>query len=286
MNKKSINNILYVIIAILSVFIIVLSVYTICITLQNNNRVSTPNNNIDDNDNDSNIKEPENNNVDENKIISKLDNTKDWVYDANYNLPTNKESYYGYTDHTKLISASDLVVPYININSDNAKKANDEIFKLYSDLINTFNENLKEEIYFTLVDYKTYIDNSIVSIIITTESGGTDVLRYKYYTYSFNLENGKSLSYGDVYKIAGFNSSNINIEVKKAITNVMEERLADYPDKTDFDTFNNESITNYKNSVGNNTLKYFLSSKGELNIIVRLSIPAGMGYVDEIITIR
>lgn len=66
----------------------------------------------------------------------------------------------------------------------------------------------------------------------------------------------------------------------------MEERLADYPDKTDFDTFNNESITNYKNSVSNNTLKYFLSSKGELSIIVRLSIPAGMGYVDEIITIR
>lgn len=54
--------------------------------------------------------------------VSKLNSSKDWVYDADYNLPTNKESYYGFSDHSKLISASDLVVPYINIDSDDAKK--------------------------------------------------------------------------------------------------------------------------------------------------------------------
>ena len=55
--------------------------------------------------------------------VSKLNSSKDWVYDADYNLHTNKESYYGFSDHSKLISASDLVVPYINIDSDDAKKS-------------------------------------------------------------------------------------------------------------------------------------------------------------------
>ena len=64
------------------------------------------------------------------------------------------------------------------------------------------------------------------------------------------------------------------------------EYPSDYLDGTNFDTYNDESITNYKKSISDNALKYFLSSKGELSIIVRLSIPAGMGYVDKIIKIR
>lgn len=86
--------------------------------------------------------------------VSKLNSSKDWVYDADYDLPTNKESYYGFSDHSKLISASDLVVPYINIDSDDAKKANKEIYELYENLIKKFNENLKDEIWFTLVGIK------------------------------------------------------------------------------------------------------------------------------------
>ena len=117
--------------------------------------------------------------------ISKLDNSKEWVYDANYKLPTNKESYYGYVDHTKLISVSDLVVPYININSNDAARVNQEIYKLYVDLIDEFNKNLKEEVFFTLVNYKTYINDNIISIIITTESAGADISDYDYYTYNF-----------------------------------------------------------------------------------------------------
>ena len=135
-------------------------------------------------------------------------------------------------------------------------------------------------------NYTKYVNNDILSILLTLGIGTTDIVRPNYYIYNIDLKTGNKLSYKDVYKIAGFDSGNINIEVEKAITNVMKEKFADYPDETNFDTFNNESITNYKNSVSNNTLKYFLSSKGELSIIVRLNIPAGMGYVDEIITIR
>lgn len=68
----------------------------------------------------------------------------------------------------------------------------------------------------------------------------------------------------------------------------MKEELKgfEYPDGTNFDTYNDESITNYYKSIINGNLKYFLSNDKELNIIVRLSVPAGMGYSDKIITIR
>ena len=68
---------------------------------------------------------------------------KDWVYDADYELPTDVDSFYGYSDQSKLIQVSDLVVPYINIDSEDAKAANDEIYGIYENLIKEFNEDAK-----------------------------------------------------------------------------------------------------------------------------------------------
>lgn len=140
-------------------------------------------------------------------------------------------------------------------------------------------------------NYSKYTNNDILSVLLTLGIGATDIVRPNYYIYNINLKTGEKSSYKDVYSAAGFDSSNINDKVEKAITDAMKEELnnfeypSDYPEGTNFDTFNNESITNYKNSVGNNALKYFLSNDKKLNIIVRLSVPAGMGYVDKVITI-
>ena len=267
-NNKGVIALLIVIIIILSALCVLFATGTISF---NSNKV---------NDNDVNENINDNNNA---NSISKLDSSKEWVHDANYNLPTNKESYYGHSDHSKLIKASDLVVPYININSDDAKKTNQEIYKLYEDLINKFNENLKEEIWFTLVEYKTYTNNNIISVVITTESAGTDVPMYNYYTYSFNLETGKLLSYNDAYKIAGLNQGNITDKATQAVTNSLRK---EYSNGDDFDTYNNKSINNYKTSISNNTIKFFIDGNKKLNIIVTLEIPAGRGQFDTIITVE
>lgn len=285
MNKKSINNILYVIIAILSVFTIALNVYVLCITIQNDRQASTPNNGSNENHNLQNNNESNNtSNENENNVISKLYNTKDWVYDAEYEKNVNADSYS--TDYNTYY-AKDIVVPFININSSYATISNNEIKNVFNDAIKAYNKGINDKMtYVDKCNYNKYINNDVLSVLLTFGIGATDIVRPNYYIYNIDLKTGEKLSYKDVYTVAGFNSNDINIEVEKTITNVMKERLAEYHVGTDFDTYNNESITNYKNSVGNNTLKYFLSSKGELNIIVRLSIPAGMGYVDEIITIR
>lgn len=84
------NTILYLMIAILSVFTIVLNVYVLCITIENDRQAPTPNNGSNENHNSQNNNESNNtSNENENNVISKLDNTKDWVYDAEYKKNVN-----------------------------------------------------------------------------------------------------------------------------------------------------------------------------------------------------
>ena len=221
------------------------------------------------------------NNQDSSTVTLKADSAKDWVYDADYNLPTNKESYYGFSDHSRLVKASDLIVPYININSSDATKANQEIYKLYEQLINKFNENLKEEIWFTTVKYSTYVNNNIISVLITTETAGTDVPLYEYYTYNFNLENGKLLSYSEAYEKLGYNQNSIKDKAINAITNAMKEKY----NESDFNNYNNKSIDNYTTSVSDEKIKYYIDNNNKLNIIVTLVIPAGRGTFDTVIAL-
>ena len=129
------------------------------------------------------------------------------------------------------------------------------------------------------------VNNNNLSIVLTYGVGATDIVYPEYYTYNIDLKTGNQLSYEELYNIAGLNSSNINSKVEKAITKIIQDKLTD-DEKTNFNTYNDESINNYKNSVSNNTLKYFLSNDGKLNIIVKLSIPVGPGEFDTIITVE
>lgn len=234
------------------------------------------------NDNQNNNKENQNNNI-SNNSIAKLDNNKDWVYSANYTLSTDKESYT--TTSGELVSVKNLIVPYINIDTSEAKSVNTEIYKLYESLIDEYNIISKWENPASTIkaEYNTYINNDILSVIIITTITGTDVPLYKYYTYNFNLINGNLLSYEDVYKINGFNANNIDDKANQAITNYMKKEYSFIPD---FDTYNNMSISNYKASINNNKINFFIGENKKLNVIVTLNIPVGREEFDQIITIE
>lgn len=255
--------------------VIIIVILSILYVLFATETVNLKTNNIDNNKTNQNITDINSNG----NNISKLDNSKEWIYDANYKLPTNKED----NNYTNLINASNLVVPYINIDSADAKKANQEIYKLYEDLISMFNKDLKEEFSTVLAKYETYSNNDIISIIITTKFTGTDAPMYKHYTYNFNLVDGKLLSYNEIYKTAGLSENNITDKANQAITSTLSRK---YPNGDDFDTYNNKSINNYNTSVNNDTIKFFVDENKELNIIVTLEIPAGRGQFDTIITVK
>ena len=258
------------------------------------------NDNTDDEENNnSNLEDNQNSDTNTNGNNQfKVEISKDWVYDALYNLPTDKESYCITLDCIEMVYARDLIVPYVNINSNDAKVANQEIYELYEELIDIFNENSDYGIWYTDVEYDYYINDNILSVVITTSSGGTDVTRYRYYTYNFDLNTGNFTDYSEVYNVVDISSDDIDSLVADAITSIMEIKLDGlkdpltdtgdggyFPMGTNFDTFNNGSIDNYKTSVQDGTLKYFLDEDSKLNVIVTLLIPVGMGQFDTVITI-
>ena len=136
--------------------------------------------------------------------------------------------------------------------------------------------------WYNIASYKTYIKDNLLSILIMVESGGTDVEQYKYYTYNFNLDTLKEYSYEEAYKLAGFNSSNIDAMVEEAIKK--SERITQFEE--DITTYIEKSINNYINSVEDKSIKYFIDENNELNVIVKIELPIGRGEFDTIIKIK
>lgn len=263
MEKK--NTLLYVIITILCVLVLLLGGYIVYDKLEKN-------------DNELSDKKQ-----DENKNVTKLDDTRDWIYDAEYEKNVTANSYT--TVYNNTYYADDIKVPYINVNSTYAKRANNEISQVFDEAIKVYNDGLSNKTsYVDECNYKNYLNGNNLSVVLTYGVGSTDVVHPKYYTYNINLITGNELSYEEVYTLANISSTNIDSKIESAITSVLKERLKDT--KNDLSTCINESIDNYKASVNNNTLKYFLSENNKLNVVVKLSIPAGTGEFDTIITVE
>lgn len=207
---------------------------------------------------------------------------KPWVYDAEYDIPTDVESY---TTYNELIQVSDLVVPYINIDSPDAKAANEEIYGVYEELIDAFNECARtadeyEGAGYSVSDYEAYILDDAVSVLVTRTTGGTDVPWHDYYSYSFSPEDGRLLTYEEACEIAGITVEQAGETVKN---NIRESTLKDYPDVPDIENYIAQSIDNYETSVSNGTIRFLLHDEELLDVVVEKRFPAGGGRGNEVI---
>ena len=221
------------------------------------------------------------------KLVNKINPSKYWIYDADYEKDVLADFYL----INGPIYADDIKVPFINIDSNYASKANQEIKKVFDKAIDAYNEGVQNELTWVDIDYQKYIDIDMVSTALWYSIKATAVVNPNYYTYNIDLKTGKEMSFEDVYQKCGFTKNNINDKVKENITSIIKDRLKNftddnYPEGTNFDTYNNESIENYLDSIENNTLQYFIDENGVLSIIVRLSIPVEMGYFDTVIKLE
>lgn len=290
MENQNKNGGLYVLIVILGILVLGLGGYIVYEKIQNN-KISTP-------DQNEQIKDSTKSN--DNSLVTKIDNSKDWVYNAEYKRNVKADSY---TAFDKTYYANDIIVPYININSSYANSSNNDIKTIFDKAIEYYNNGVDDSIeyhYIKECNYKKYINDNTLSVLLTYDEEITASADYNpnYYTYNFDLKTGDKLTFEKAYAASGFNSNNINSKVEEAITKVMTEQLKDlkdpsketgdggyYPEGTNFDTYNNESIDNYKKSLNDGSLKFFLSENGKLNVIVKISIPAGRGLYNTIITV-
>ncbi len=220
--------------------------------------------------------------------VCKLEEDRDFIYDAPYEKNVHANSYT--TIYNNTYYAKDIIVPFINIDSEYVKSSNNEIKTIFDSVIEIYNKGVQDkESYVDECNYKKYTSDDLLSVLVTYGVGATDIVNANYYTYNIDLKTGEKLTFEEVYKLVGFNSSNINNKVEEAITKVSKEKMSSFAldsEVTDFSTYTTTSINNYKKSLNNNSLKYFISEKGKLNIIVTLNIPVGQEEFDTIIEIN
>ena len=215
------------------------------------------------------------------------------VYDAKYANNLTQTSYIN--GFNQKYSVEDLKVPYINLNSEDAKKANNEIEKMYQDLIEIFKENLEQVSKGKMsndciVNYNSYINGNTLSVVIDIQY--SERLYKDYYTYNFDLNTLNLLSYEDVYKRAGFTDDNISSKVENTIKNC---KIYEKYNQSDAEKCIQKTITAYKEKSLKDIglggidseyyLGYYLNKEGKLDIIIYFDINADRGYRLDIITI-
>ncbi len=234
-------------------------------------------------DNEAADEEKTNNETDD--FVKKVDEGESWIYDAKYNYEVSQNSYEtAYSTY----NVNNIIVPYINIKSNDAEAANLEIKNVFDDALKAYKVGVLDKT--TYVDKCSYksslINDKALSVLLTFGVGSTDVVKSKYYTYNFDLKTGKTLTYEDTYKLAGLNSTNIDNKVKNEITTIVAEKIKSNLSTDELKQYTDASIANYTKSVTDNTIQYYLDSNNKLNIVVTLNIPVGAGSIDTVILVK
>lgn len=203
----------------------------------------------------------------ENKNSKKIDESKPWVYDADYEKDKqnkNADNYY---------KSDDLKVPFININSKDAEKANSEIKNLYEQMYSEFgtkNSYGAKKVY--LSEYKYYENKNILSVVLrSTDSivnGGSGTS--KLYIYNFNLDTLAKATNDEMAKICGLNSIN-EVEEKISKWNKRQKDFEKaYPDKV---------AAEYEKVVDD---LYFIDKDGKLNFVY-ITVASGRNYTSAVV---
>jgi len=218
----------------------------------------------------------------ENKTSKKVDESKPWVYDADY-MKENKKIYSDSkkTEEYACNTNKDLVVPYININSDDAKKVNEKIKVLYDEYYEKYGKekvtpySSEYKVYYHYdLKYDKYVNDNILSVIITLHEGetvvdgGTGGGIYRTYTYNFNLDTLKEASLDEMAVKCGFSSGDVVINKINEWEKKQKEILAKADDSDIFD--------------GVQANKYIIDGNGKLNFLYRTNTSAAFDHLQPI----
>ena len=221
--------------------------------------------------------------VDETITAKKFNNNLYYVYDSPYSPQNPQDGYFIGNDY---YDVSDLVVPYINIDSPSATEVNNKIHTFYDEAVTRFNEYASNKNAYIKVGYKYYLNKNVLSIVIERIEGGNSVPQNTYLTCNYDLVQNKILNFADVYKIGNFSDTSIDPTIKYEIENSSfykiygslfnEETLAASKAAT------NEDYTNRKNT---DDFNYFIDSKGNLVVDINYII-TNNGSLKRLLTIN
>lgn len=119
----------------------------------------------------------------------------------------------------------DIKIAYFNINSEVAKRFNNEIRKTFKEKSESVvSSNGKDIIY--NVKYKAYEYNNILSLVILSElKEGNSNQRIIIQTYNYNLSTNKEVTINELIEQKNINISNANNKIKEEIKSSQEENI-------------------------------------------------------------
>ncbi|MBQ7140976.1 MAG: hypothetical protein IJO32_05680 [Bacilli bacterium] len=236
---------------------------------------------------DNNKIETNNNQMNQSNNINKLDDTKEIVYtEISYNIT-------GHNDEMNGLSE----IPQINLDTKNTIDININIIDFFKKIMKTnkFKNSYKygheetDDHLIYKINYEYYIENNILSLLITYIHLSEAKEEYSYIIYNINTETGEILSNNDLIYIKNYSAEQIRNTLIKNIDNYY---------KSIFDKANIEykygntvyGIDLYKSSeeIKNLLSKYidsnniylplYINSKGILNTYMSIPVDGGSGY--------
>lgn len=208
------------------------------------------------------------------KSVAKLDDSKDYVYDADY-TEVYKNQYTEYNRCTDtspcIIKLSDLKVPYINIDSYYAGHTNGELEALYKDRAENFDKcAVVSHDCYDSITYKSYKYNNILSVVVIYGIAFAN----EYKTYSFDLKTGNEITYDEMITRLGYDKNTLLDKEKDVIKKEMDESNSFNYDLTktcgNMDSPKNCYDIAFKmleDSINDNSIAYFADENGKLNIV-------------------
>lgn len=190
------------------------------------------------------IEEKEKNSKKEKSI--KLDNNKEYVYKAEYKYDNKYTEYNrGYeTDETiNTIDRygidvkvrygteylSDLSVPYINIDSEYAKKVNKDLENMYTTKAKEFDQCAQDaeghdKVSCSLVlTYKVFENKDVLSVVVIDSTQATSAWLFNYNIYNFDLKTGNELTFDNYLKKYNYTKEDFLSKAKEKIHSKMKE---------------------------------------------------------------
>lgn len=120
----------------------------------------------------------------------------------------------------------DIKIPYLNINTENAKKMNSEIKTIFKDKSESVLSSTGDDNIIYNVKYKAYEYNNLLSLVILSElKEGNNNERIILQTYNYDLEKNEQIKIDQILNIKEIEKSYANEKIKEEINYSQEENI-------------------------------------------------------------
>ena len=211
----------------------------------------------------------------------KIDESVNYITDLTLDTGSLPDSYYN-QEEDKTYYLNNLNFPYININEE-IKKLADQAIQIYTLGVLGGLDRVDES------TYSYYVNNNILSIVIIYSVNYNTPSDRGYYTYNFDLTTGNKVDFKKIYTSLGNSEDGINDKVNRAIKKYMD----DLDNSTSYSLYNHtqgymgedsytasltKAYETYKESITNNTIKYYIDDSKNIHVITTIMVPIGEGY--------